>query len=195
MPRNVRNFYLTAEIDGRRTRLEGGPQARDGGFSLVVRQRTHGCVGRGLHVDGRATSDGRLILEVSDAEGVPVLTHETHRDARATRTERHGEDCDRGANRRASGLAPCDCGEADARGASEDVDVDRSAGCGACVDGWVPGDGGVERCDDCARFPDDDAAAAHVAEIVRTLAANYADPGDPADAEDPPFLRRAIRED
>lgn len=38
-----------------------------------------------------------------------------------------------------------------------------------CIDGWVPGENGVERCDECARFKDDDEAAAYVANILRTL--------------------------
>lgn len=71
MPRNVRNFWIDARIDGRSARLEGGPQAKDGGFSLVIRQRDNGGIVTALHVDGRVLSDGRICLDVQaeQAEG------------------------------------------------------------------------------------------------------------------------------
>lgn len=41
--------------------------------------------------------------------------------------------------------------------------------CEECMDGWVPGSTGVERCDTCGRFKDDDAARDHVRRILRNL--------------------------
>lgn len=42
MPRNVRNFWIEAEIDGRKTPIKFGPQGEDGGFSLIVFMRIDG---------------------------------------------------------------------------------------------------------------------------------------------------------
>ncbi len=48
-----------------------------------------------------------------------------------------------------------------------------------CVDGWVPGEFGIERCDDCARFECDEDAAKHVIHVIDTLEANgYLDKTD-----------------
>lgn len=41
-----------------------------------------------------------------------------------------------------------------------------------CVDGWVPGEFGIERCDNCKRFKCDDDAAKHVQHVINTLVAN-----------------------
>jgi hypothetical protein len=57
MPRNVRNFWIECEVDGRRTKVALGPQAKDGGFSLTVYQRSDGEVTKALQVQGRATID------------------------------------------------------------------------------------------------------------------------------------------
>ncbi len=68
----------------------------------------------------------------------------------------------------------------------------RAAICPECIDGWVPGEWGVERCDTCARFTDDDAAAAHVCEIIRTLVSNYEKhEHEPLEA----IIARAVRDD
>lgn len=62
MPRNVRNFWVELRVDGKQTRIETGPQAKDGGFELVVLQRDQSSIIRALEVSGRVTSDGRIVL-------------------------------------------------------------------------------------------------------------------------------------
>ncbi len=62
--------------------------------------------------------------------------------------------------------------------------------CGDCIDGWSPGDRGIERCDTCTRFADDDEAASHVANAIRTLIAAYG-PDDPLEV----VLQHALREE
>jgi len=62
--------------------------------------------------------------------------------------------------------------------------------CNECIDGWIPGDTGIERCDTCTRFADDDEATAHVANLIRTLVASYG-PDDPLDV----VIQRALREE
>lgn len=62
--RNVRNFWLSADIDGRSTLLEGGPRSRDGGFDLDVYQRADGSVVKTLAVTGRAYKNGDVKLRI-----------------------------------------------------------------------------------------------------------------------------------
>ena len=38
----LRNFWIEASIDGRRTDLEGGPRAKDGGMGVTIYQRDNG---------------------------------------------------------------------------------------------------------------------------------------------------------
>jgi len=69
MPQNVRNFWLKLSVDGKTSRVETGPQAKDGGFQLVILQRDKGGITRTMEVYGRALSNGSLILQAHDARG------------------------------------------------------------------------------------------------------------------------------
>lgn len=40
----VRNFYLEASVDGRKTDVGTGPRAKDGGMNLTVYQRNKGAI-------------------------------------------------------------------------------------------------------------------------------------------------------
>ena len=40
----VRNFWIDADIDGRQTVLSGGPRAKNGGMTVVVKQRNEGAI-------------------------------------------------------------------------------------------------------------------------------------------------------
>jgi hypothetical protein len=62
MPRNVRNFWLVLEVDGKRARVETGPISKSGGFKLVVLQRDKGSVVRTMEVEGTAKENGQLVL-------------------------------------------------------------------------------------------------------------------------------------
>jgi len=61
----VRNFWIKADIDGRKTMLEGGPQRKDGGFSLTIFMRGEGGITKPLEIMGQADRDGRLELYVN----------------------------------------------------------------------------------------------------------------------------------
>jgi hypothetical protein len=77
MPRNVRNFWIDSSIDGRDSRLSGGPRSKTGGFSLTVYQRANGCVSRTLIIDGFANDNGELTLSVrnrDDRQNFRVVT-------------------------------------------------------------------------------------------------------------------------
>ena len=61
MPRNVRNFWIELNVDGR-TPIAAGPVARDGGFELTVKQRDKGGILYALTVRGYADDNGGLVL-------------------------------------------------------------------------------------------------------------------------------------
>ena len=63
MPRNVRNFWIEADIDGQKSGIAGGPQRKDGGFDLTIKQRSDGQIVEALEVLGRVI-DGELVLKV-----------------------------------------------------------------------------------------------------------------------------------
>lgn len=73
----VRNFWVEANIDGRKTKLAGGPRSKNGGFSLTVFQRSQGSITRALIIDGFANEDGELNLSVrngKDSQKLRVVT-------------------------------------------------------------------------------------------------------------------------
>lgn len=66
MPRNVRNFWIVVNVDGRERLVEAGPKAKDGGFKVTVYQREKGDVSRKtVEIIGRATNDGHLVTTTS----------------------------------------------------------------------------------------------------------------------------------
>jgi hypothetical protein len=64
MPRNVRNFWLEAEVDGRSTSVATGPEGKDGGISVRVLIRREGGVSMAATLRGRALPDGTLELVI-----------------------------------------------------------------------------------------------------------------------------------
>ena len=63
-PRKVRNFWIRAAIDGRKSILAGGPRSRDGGMSLTLFQRREGSVATSLEISCRSTTSGLLVVEL-----------------------------------------------------------------------------------------------------------------------------------
>lgn len=43
-PRNVRNFFIEAEVDGRKTKAATGPASKDGGFRMTIYIRKDGAI-------------------------------------------------------------------------------------------------------------------------------------------------------
>jgi len=74
MPRVVRNFYVTARIDGQERLVRGGPRSKDGGLFLTVYQRTEGQIAKALTLICTAC-DGTLRLRVE-----PVLPFSRKKD-------------------------------------------------------------------------------------------------------------------
>lgn len=77
MPRNVRNFWIEADIDGRKSAFSGGPSRADGGISLKILQRDKGGIVTALAVYGHITDDGRIILDVNPFMGEQVSIETT----------------------------------------------------------------------------------------------------------------------
>lgn len=60
MPRNVRNFWIDAQIDGRESRITGGPSAKDGGMYVKVLFRENGQISnRNIVIDCESVNDGK----------------------------------------------------------------------------------------------------------------------------------------
>src|SRR5436190_8165421 len=81
MPRNVGNFWIDAEIDGRSTRLEGGPQSADGGMDVTLKIREGGTVSRCLSIRCYASPRGQLTALVIAPDGGTIACIETDRHA------------------------------------------------------------------------------------------------------------------
>ena len=59
MPRNVRNFWLDFNVDGRDSALSGGPVRKDGGFSGRIYQRDGGDIAdQSIHLAGICYREG-----------------------------------------------------------------------------------------------------------------------------------------
>lgn len=68
--RNVRNFWIELEVDGRANVVAAGPAGKDGGFKLRIRVRDAGEVSpRDIIIEGRAEKDGTLRVVGIDHQG------------------------------------------------------------------------------------------------------------------------------
>lgn len=56
----LRNFYVEVEIDGRKTDLAGGPQAKDGGMYITLYQRDNGSKLKAVTINCWADENGKL---------------------------------------------------------------------------------------------------------------------------------------
>jgi hypothetical protein len=70
MPRNTRNFWIEADIDGRHTDIASGPRHREGGFRLRIYQRERGGIRTAYTVVGFVDFiTGDLTCEVTAPRG------------------------------------------------------------------------------------------------------------------------------
>lgn len=74
MPRNVRNFWIDLDVDGRASRVSTGPRRKDGGFQLDIKMRTEGDIFNPVTIYGRANPDGTLSLKIFDNGAGEKLT-------------------------------------------------------------------------------------------------------------------------
>lgn len=69
MPRNVRNFWIEASVDGRKSDISTGPRSSGGGFSCTIYVREEGSISdKKLRIGGQYVN-GKNILSVELVEG------------------------------------------------------------------------------------------------------------------------------
>jgi hypothetical protein len=82
MPRNVRNFWVDLEVDGRASNVGSGPRRRDGGLQATFRIRDEGGISKkSICVEGHE-HDGKLRLSAvlyEDGQSVDSVAIETKR--------------------------------------------------------------------------------------------------------------------
>lgn len=74
----MRNFYMEADIDGRKSMLTGGPAAKDGEMTVTIRQRDKGNSVVAFKIYCIET-DGELVTLVHDNKDNRVARFETQR--------------------------------------------------------------------------------------------------------------------
>lgn len=77
MPKPKKNFYIEANIDGRKSKLKGGPQAKDGGFDMSVKILQKGEIKTAIMITGSADEDGDLLLEITNFQELKDLVTAT----------------------------------------------------------------------------------------------------------------------
>lgn len=75
----IRNFYIDCKIDGRKSRLTGGPRAKDGGFELTIYQRSEGEKMVVLRVEGTVRDDEMLALNTYTHDQALPITYNRKR--------------------------------------------------------------------------------------------------------------------
>lgn len=68
MPRNVRNFWIELDVDGRGNMVKTGPRRKDGGFDCQFFIRDLGEVKRSIAVIGRVHGE-KLMLKIVGIPG------------------------------------------------------------------------------------------------------------------------------
>jgi hypothetical protein len=66
----VRNFYVAADIDGRTTKLQGGPASKDGGMTVTLYQRRDGNIVEAVELHCFVNSDGNLQTTITVGHGL-----------------------------------------------------------------------------------------------------------------------------
>jgi len=80
--KEIRSFWIEANIDGRQSPLRGGPTGKVGGFCMAIYQRDKGRVTTAARISGFAEEDGtlHLTIRVKDGDSLPIIaTVETGR--------------------------------------------------------------------------------------------------------------------
>ncbi len=74
MPRNVRNFWIEAQVDGRKHDVATGPRRADGGIYLRVYIRDSGDVKHALTVTGDERGGKLYLAATIDGETHTIQT-------------------------------------------------------------------------------------------------------------------------
>ena len=66
-PRNVRNFWIDLDVDGRSNSVGTGPIAKDGGFSMTISIRENGKISDNkIRIVGTAHESGNINIVVAN---------------------------------------------------------------------------------------------------------------------------------
>lgn len=77
MPRNVRNFWIELEVDGKKERVATGPRNREGGFQCCIKMRSDGQIfSENIVIEGSARS-GLLKLTIFGKNNEPIFSRTT----------------------------------------------------------------------------------------------------------------------
>lgn len=77
MPRNVRNFWITLDIDGKKTQIATGPRQRIGGFQARIKMRSEGQIfEEDILIEGRVRQ-GLLTLNIYTSDSEPIFSRTT----------------------------------------------------------------------------------------------------------------------
>ncbi len=69
MPRNVRNFWMDAYVDGRKTNISGGPVGKYGEMVVAIKIRENGCISdQVVEIHCRVDGDKLSIIAEQDAK-------------------------------------------------------------------------------------------------------------------------------
>jgi hypothetical protein len=71
--KNLRNFWISTIIDGRKTKLEGGPKSKDGGLRTDIIMRENGKSKTALTITCTPLHDDLLQIAVYDDRGTVVF--------------------------------------------------------------------------------------------------------------------------
>ena len=79
MPRNVRNFWVSASVDGKASKMESGPQGKAGGFQITIKVRDSGSISPKIITILGETKDCRLTVRAFGPECGEVCLSKTVR--------------------------------------------------------------------------------------------------------------------
>lgn len=75
----VRNFWLEANINGYKSKVQGGPRRKEDGMEVTIYQRDNGEISTAFHVNCKVTPSGKLMTSVYDINYRLVTTFTTER--------------------------------------------------------------------------------------------------------------------
>ena len=67
MLKNVRNFWIEADVDGSSS-ITAGPKSKDGGFSLSIFMRDEGSIKKVVNITGVGGSELKLSIHTEDGK-------------------------------------------------------------------------------------------------------------------------------
>lgn len=68
----VRNFWIEADIDGRKTTLAGGPKGKDGNMHITIYQRSEGGIVEAVNINCISFFSGELQTTVLVSSDNPI---------------------------------------------------------------------------------------------------------------------------